>query len=214
MCKYKATLVCYLHPAVPQTSLQPVVEDNKCTYSKPTHIHLMRVLNTVFTCSRSRLWWTCRRSWTKPTTVCGRRSPPRARRNIAPCFIDVRRGEDSAAGASPARAEPDSTQRGPRWFSSSPPPPYCFQYCCCVSCGLWEKRRGGNWETSTGFNKGAGLNGGSEAAAEGPPRHVAGVRKDPGGPGGWLWERLWSAAGNRHCQCTGHLETGDTISCG
>lgn len=39
-------------------------------------------------------------------------------------------------------------------------PPYCFQYCCCVSCG-WRnpgEQRRSNWEALTEFNKGEGLN--------------------------------------------------------
>lgn len=74
--------------------------------------------------------------------------------------------------------------------------------------------RSGNREALTEFNKGAGLNQEVRGWSGGPPQCVGEVRKDPEGPGGWLSARLWSAAGNRHCQCTGHLKTGDTVSWG
>lgn len=129
---------------------------------------------------------------------------PPPQRNIAWCFIDVCFAEVSAAGAGLNSTLPEVLP----FVSSS------FVLLSVLLLSPAASQRIEIERRRRGFNEGAGLNGGSEAAAQGPPRHVAGVRKDPGGPGGGLWERLWSAAGNRHCQCTGHLETGDDISCG
>lgn len=48
------------------------------------------------------------------------------------------------------------------------------------------EQRGGNWEAPTEFNKGEGLKREGAAASMAGLRDSSGVRKGPGGPGGWL----------------------------
>lgn len=115
----------------------------------------------------------------------------------------------SAAGSLSLRSSMELTECCPRCFHLH------IAFCIAAASHMDGTKapvaqRRSNWEVPTEFNMGEGLNGWSRAALWYKGR----VRKDPEGPGGWLQVQLWSVAGNRHCQCTVRLKTGDMSSWG
>lgn len=122
-------------------------------------------------------------TWKNTPVTFGRDRIPGGR-NIASCFIGVWDSRVSAAGSPSPRSDLDLTG-----VARGAPPPYCFLYCRRISRG-WRKapgeHRGGNWEAPTEFNKGEGIKREVAAVSEASRRYNGGVRKGPGGPGGWL----------------------------
>lgn len=144
-----------------------------CSYTFKTHIHpYIQIVNIVFTCSGSHCCecagadglfelsnLTEKAFQTRVNVALEHVEIPEGRRSIALCFIDIFRASGynkvSPAASSSLKTRPGLDRVSPEGFS----PPYCFQYCCCVSCG-WRHpglQRRSNWAALTEFNKGEGL---------------------------------------------------------
>lgn len=81
---------------------------------------------------------------------------PIGRRSIASCFTGVPLSPSLSCRLLLTETPPGLDSVLPEVFS----PPYCFQYCCCVSCGRCNpgEQQRGNWDSLTEFNTGEGLN--------------------------------------------------------
>lgn len=137
-------------------------------YIFKTHIHpYVQIVNIIFTYSRSHCcecagadgpFWIQLLDWKTfwVESLWNTLSFPKAEEVLLCVLLTF----SERAGSNKVSAAASSSLEVCRVLPEVFPPPYCFQYCCRVSCGRrhpGEQRRS-NWEALTEFNKGEGLN--------------------------------------------------------